>query len=96
MSTSFSCRPHCAACCIAPSISSAIPGMPNGKPAGVPCIQLDEHLACKIFGHPDRPAVCAGLQASFDMCGEAREQAMFFLTQLELATAPALSQGKVV
>ena len=34
------CRPGNGACCIAPSISSPIPGMPNDKPAGVPCIQL--------------------------------------------------------
>ncbi|MFZ6746717.1 YkgJ family cysteine cluster protein [Undibacterium sp. JH2W] len=88
MSTSFSCRPHCAACCIAPSISSPIPGMPDGKPAGVPCIQLDEDLGCKIFGDASRPAVCAGLQASSDMCGDNKEQAMFYLTQLEAATAP--------
>ncbi len=27
-----SCRPGCGACCTAPSISSPIPGMPNGKP----------------------------------------------------------------
>ncbi|WP_429347626.1 hypothetical protein [Paraburkholderia sp. Clong3] len=27
------CRPDCGACCIAPSISSPIPGMPNGKPS---------------------------------------------------------------
>ncbi|WP_162059795.1 YkgJ family cysteine cluster protein [Undibacterium sp. KW1] len=91
MSTTFSCRPHCAACCIAPSISSPIPGMPDGKPAGVPCIQLDENLACKIFGLASRPAVCSGLRASVEMCGDRREQAMFFLTQLELATAPAIS-----
>ncbi len=31
-------------------ISSPIPGMPNGKPAGVPCVQLDEQLRCKNFG----------------------------------------------
>ncbi|MFZ2999065.1 MAG: YkgJ family cysteine cluster protein [Undibacterium umbellatum] len=65
-----------------------MPGMPNGKSAGVPCIQLDENLACKIFNHSERPAVCAGLQASFDMCGESKEKAMFYLTQLEVATAP--------
>ncbi|MGU7695722.1 YkgJ family cysteine cluster protein, partial [Escherichia coli] len=27
------CRPDCGACCTAPSISSPIPGMPDGKPA---------------------------------------------------------------
>jgi hypothetical protein len=25
------CRPQCGACCVAPSISSPIPGMPHGK-----------------------------------------------------------------
>ncbi len=54
------CRQGCGVCCIAPSISSAIPGMPDGKPAGVPCVQLDAHLGCKIFGQPERPAVCGG------------------------------------
>ncbi|GAK84964.1 hypothetical protein JCM19238_2544 [Vibrio ponticus] len=28
--------------------------MPNGKPAGVRCIQLNEHNLCKIFGQPER------------------------------------------
>jgi Fe-S-cluster containining protein len=27
----LACRSGCGACCIAPSISSAIPGMPQGK-----------------------------------------------------------------
>jgi Fe-S-cluster containining protein len=31
----MNCRLGCGACCIAPSISSPIPGMPQGKPAGV-------------------------------------------------------------
>ena len=57
--------------------------MPKGKPAGMACIQLDENLGCKIFGHPERPAVCAGLKPSFEMCGASKEQAMFYLTQLE-------------
>lgn len=36
MENTFECRPGCGACCIAPSISSPIPGMPEGKAAGVP------------------------------------------------------------
>ncbi|MCV2419141.1 YkgJ family cysteine cluster protein [Paucibacter sp. DJ2R-2] len=88
----MNCRPHCAACCIAPSISSPIPGMPviNGvsKPAGVRCIQLDAQDRCQIFGHPDRPAVCSSLQPSEQMCGESREQAMRWLGWMEQATAP--------
>jgi uncharacterized protein len=82
------CRPTCAACCIAPSISSPIPGMPQGKPAGVPCVQLDEALRCRIFGRPERPAVCASLRPQASMCGESREQALATLSWLERSTAP--------
>lgn len=82
------CRDGCGACCIAPSISSPIPGMPKGKPAGVRCIQLDEEERCRIFGHPDRPTVCRSLQPSQTMCGESREQALTWLGWLERETAP--------
>lgn len=85
------CRSECGACCIAPSISSPIPGMPHGKPAGVPCIQLDEQLRCRIFGQPERPACCSGLQASPEMCGEKRDDALIWLTELETLTAPSLN-----
>jgi hypothetical protein len=82
------CRPHCAACCIAPSISTPIPGMPLGKAAGERCVQLDADDRCLIFGNPHRPAVCGSLQASAEMCGSHREQAMLWLTRLEQQTAP--------
>lgn len=82
------CRPGCGACCIAPSISSPIPGMPEGKPAGVPCAQLDEQLRCRLFGDPRRPAVCGSLQPSASMCGNDREHAMLWLARLDAATAP--------
>ncbi|HJV07981.1 MAG TPA: YkgJ family cysteine cluster protein [Chromobacteriaceae bacterium] len=81
------CRSGCGACCIAPSISSAIPGMPDGKPAGVRCIQLDDANQCLIFGKPGRPAVCESLQPSPEMCGNSREHAMFFLERLEKLTS---------
>jgi hypothetical protein len=84
----LTCRPDCAACCIAPSITSPLPGMPNGKPAGVPCVQLDEELRCKVFGQPQRPAFCGGLQPSAEMCGDTREEAMVWLSRLERATQP--------
>jgi Fe-S-cluster containining protein len=83
------CRPHCAACCIAPSITSPIPGMPDGKPAGVRCVQLDDQERCRIFGRPERPAVCSGLRPSADMCGASREHALHYLGRLERLTAPA-------
>ncbi|MXP48538.1 YkgJ family cysteine cluster protein [Pantoea sp. Eser] len=82
------CRSHCGACCTALPISSPIPGMPNGKPANTPCVQLDDALRCKLFGSDLRPAVCAGLQPSHSMCGDSRQQAMIYLLQLEADTAP--------
>jgi hypothetical protein len=86
------CRPHCAACCIAPSISSPIPGMPDGKPAGVPCVQLDADLRCTLFGRPERPAVCASLAPHATMCRDDRAQALAGLTWLEVQTAPVPSK----
>lgn len=80
------CRAGCGACCIAPSISSPIPGMPGGKPAGVRCIQLDDANQCMIFGKPERPAVCKSLRPSSEMCGASREHAMFYLERLETLT----------
>jgi len=62
--------------------------MPGGKPAGVRCVQLDETLACKLFGQASRPAVCAQLRPSHDMCGVSAGAAMAWLTQLELSTQP--------
>lgn len=61
--------------------------MPNGKLAGERCIQLDDDQCCKIFGHPDRPAVCGSLQPSHEMCGETRFDALQYLTKLETLTA---------
>ena len=83
------CRPGCAACCIAPSISSPIPGMPQGKPAGVRCVQLDAAGRCRIFGRPERPAVCGSLAPATEMCGTSAAEALLYLTQLEKETAPA-------
>ena len=62
--------------------------MPQGKPAGIPCIQLDEKLRCRIFGQPERPAVCRSLQPVPDMCGGSRQDALSRITLLEVATAP--------
>lgn len=81
------CRPGCGACCISPSISSFIPGMPNGKPAGQRCVNLTEDNRCMIFGHPDRPEVCSAFSADLDVCGNSREDAIRLLAWLEGATA---------
>jgi len=83
------CRAGCGACCIAPSISSPIPGMPNGKPAGVRCVQLTDDYRCAIFGKAERPEVCGRLRPSPSMCGAHRDEAIAILAALERATHPA-------
>lgn len=60
--------------------------MPHGKPAGVPCVQLLPDIRCAIFGQPERPAFCASLRPSDEMCGANREEALAFLTRLERET----------
>ncbi|WP_137938521.1 YkgJ family cysteine cluster protein [Chitinivorax sp. B] len=80
------CRPGCGACCIAPSISSVIPGMSGGKPAGARCVQLTVDNRCQLFESPCRPAVCGGLKPSLEMCGNDREHAMRWLLKLEQDT----------
>jgi Fe-S-cluster containining protein len=86
--STVACRAGCGACCVAPSITSPIPGMPHGKPAGVPCAQLDDDMRCRIFGRPERPAFCGGLQPSREMCGDSTAHAMRWLAHLETATRP--------
>ncbi len=77
------CRAGCGACCVAISISSAIPGMPNGKPAGVRCIHLNTDGLCALFGKPERPSVCLGFRAEKAVCGSTREEAVAIIAGLE-------------
>jgi hypothetical protein len=85
---SLACRSSCGACCIAPSITQALPKMPQGKPAGVACLHLLANLRCELFGLPERPAFCGSLQPAHDMCGADREHAIRWLDALELSTQP--------
>jgi len=82
------CRKGCGACCIAISISSPLPGMPNGKPAGVRCIHLTEENLCSIHDTPDLPTVCRNLKPAREMCGYTFGNAMTYLTELERQTMP--------
>ena len=87
--SAFECRELCAACCEAISISSPIPGMPGGKPAGVRCVNLDPRtLRCRIWGTPEYPEVCRRFRPDPAVCGSSREEAMRLLTDLERLTAP--------
>lgn len=89
------CRPGCGACCIAMSISSPIPGMPHGKPAGERCVQLTPDNLCRLYGQPERPAVCLRLQAEAEMCGETAEQAMAAIAEMERLTRPERADATV-
>lgn len=80
------CRMGCGACCIAPSISAPIPGMPKGKPANVRCVQLDENNGCRLFGQPERPSVCLSFLPDPEVCGESKEEALALIIWLDQQT----------
>jgi uncharacterized protein len=63
--------------------------MPAGKPPDLRCIQLTLDNGCALFGDPRRPAVCASLAPSAEMCGHTRRHAMQWLSRLEQRTRPA-------
>jgi uncharacterized protein len=88
---SLPCRSGCGACCVAPSISTPLPGHPSGKPAGERCAQLDASMRCRLFGKPERPVVCGSLQPSAEMCGSDQAHAIRWLEALERATQPSSS-----
>jgi hypothetical protein len=62
--------------------------MPGGKPAGVRCVQLTGDNRCKLFGLPERPAVCVRLRLHLEMCGQSDAEALATLTAWERLTAP--------
>ncbi len=81
------CRPDCAACCIAASINTPLPGMPQGKPAGTMCVNLDPaSRRCRIWGRADYPLACRLFVPALDVCGESREEAIRLIDALEQAT----------
>ena len=84
------CRPNCGACCIEISISSPIPGMKGGKPAGVRCIHLDDDMKCKLFGKPERPKVCSQFEPTKEYCGDNAEEAVFNIQWIEKQTSPLI------
>jgi Fe-S-cluster containining protein len=77
------CRKDCGACCIMPSISSSIPGMPDGKRAGQRCIHLTNDLKCLLFGRHDRPKVCAEFRPDPLVCGNSQTEALAIFAALE-------------
>ena len=84
------CRSNCGACCIAISISSPIPGMPDGKPAGVRCLHLNDAMRCDLFGKSERPAICSSFPPNLDTFGASRFEAFALIAQMEKATSPTM------
>lgn len=82
------CHKGCGACCITISISSPIPGMPQGKPAGIQCIHLSKDRQCLIHESNTYPSVCRNLKPSKEMCGTSFEYAYHYLSELERLTKP--------
>ena len=64
------------------SISSSIPGLPDGKEAGVRCVHLRDDYSCAIYNDPAYPKVCTGFKAELEFCGTCREEAMRILGSL--------------
>jgi hypothetical protein len=60
--------------------------MPDGKPAGVRCVQLSAADLCQLFGQPSRPRVCVSLRPAPDSCGTSAAEAFAYLDWLERAT----------
>jgi uncharacterized protein len=65
-----------------------MPGLPGGKPAGLPCPHLSPDMRCAIFALPERPPVCASLKRLAEMCGSSREEALAYLENMERMTKP--------
>ncbi len=77
----------CGACCIAPSINTPMPNMPQGKKAGERCLNLNEENLCDLFGLPERPPFCGAFQAELSVCGDSQLEAIQLIGWLEGATA---------
>ena len=85
----IACRKHCGACCEIVSISSPLPGMPDGKPAFVACVNLDQTTRkCKIWGREDYPKVCREFTPDTGYCGRSTTEAFRLLSHIERETTP--------
>ena len=62
--------------------------MPQGKPAGLPCVHLTESYTCAIFGDSRRPTVRATFRPEIAFCGVSRDDALQRIQQLDLISHP--------
>ena len=77
------CRKGCGACCIAPSISSPLPGLSFGKMSGDRCPHLNDMLQCSLIDDERRPDACSRFSADEACCGSNRFEALQILRRLE-------------
>lgn len=89
------CRTDCGACCIVISIGQPFYGMPDGKPAGTPCVHLNRDMRCALHGDERRPALCDAFMPEREYCGDTREEALLRLAQLEEQSRPERVGGEV-
>ena len=82
------CRAGCAACCTIISITSPLPGMPEGKPAGMRCVNLDKDNYCTLHNTKLYPSICKSFPADIEMCGNSNEHAYKYIEELEKQTKP--------
>jgi len=61
--------------------------MPDGKPAGVRCIHLNQDNACELFGRAERPQFCVDLMPEPHMCGDSQTYALNYLAWMEKSTS---------
>lgn len=54
--------------------------------SGVRCVQLDDDNLCKLFGTPQRPAVCRDFDFDHELCGDSREEALRLIGEWERLT----------
>jgi len=83
------CRANCGACCIAPTITSELPNMQDGKPSGVYCANLNpETFACNIWEKDNYPDFCRKYKPCEEICGSTKEQALTNIYYLDEVTSP--------
>jgi hypothetical protein len=56
--------------------------MPDGKKAGVRCINLKDDYRCAVYNDPGYPKVCSDFKAEPEFCGLDRAEAMRILHSL--------------
>lgn len=79
----------CGTCCVEISISSPLPGMSKGKPAGERCVNLNNNCRCKV--HSDKPNVCKNFKPTKEFCGNNKREAIYNIRRIERETKPLIA-----